>query len=117
MVNTWVKNQPRDAWVDPGVHDDRIRCSRSPDYAETADDWKSRMVGEILTAKDLLVEHGMDSKFFAYPYGEYDKATLKLVGDLGMIGFGQQSGAIGPHSNPGLLPRYPLAGVYVDIPR
>ena len=33
MVNTWVKNQPRDAWVDPGVHDDRIRCSRSPDYA------------------------------------------------------------------------------------
>jgi len=81
--------------------------------AETDDDWESRMVGEILTAKDLLVDHGMDSKFFAYPYGEYDNATLKLVDDLGMIGFGQQSGAIGPHSNPGLLPRYPLAGVYV----
>ena len=31
----------------------------------------------------------------------------------GLIGFGQQSGAIGPHSNPLLLPRYPLAGVYV----
>ncbi len=27
------KTQPRDAWVRPGVHDDRIRCSRSPEYA------------------------------------------------------------------------------------
>ncbi len=80
---------------------------------ETADAWKGRMNGEILTAKDLLVEHGLDSNFFAYPYGEYDAEILALVGQLGMIGFGQQSGAIGPHSNPLLLPRYPLAGVYV----
>ena len=34
MVNTWVKNQLRDAWVDSGVHDGRIECSRSPEYAE-----------------------------------------------------------------------------------
>jgi len=33
MVNTWVKNQLRDAWVDSGVHDGRIECSRSPEYA------------------------------------------------------------------------------------
>jgi hypothetical protein len=32
-VNTWVKNQLRDAWVDSGVHDGRIECSRSPEYA------------------------------------------------------------------------------------
>ena len=32
-MNTWVKNQLRDAWVDSGVHDGRIECSRSPEYA------------------------------------------------------------------------------------
>ena len=81
---------------------------------ESADAWKERITGELLTAKGLLAEHGLDSNLFAYPYGEYNDETLNLVDDLGMIGFGQQSGAIGPHSNPRLLPRYPLAGVYVD---
>ena len=32
-MNTWVKNQLPDAWVDSGVHDGRIECSRSPEYA------------------------------------------------------------------------------------
>lgn len=81
--------------------------------AETTDQWKGRMTKELLTAKRLLVKHGLDSNLFAYPYGEYDEETLNLVADLEMIGFGQQSGAIGPHSNPLLLPRYPLAGIYV----
>ena len=80
---------------------------------ETTDQWKGRMTKELLTAKRLLVKHGLDSNLFAYPYGEYDEETLNLVADLKMIGFGQQSGAIGPHSNPLLLPRYPLAGIYV----
>ena len=80
---------------------------------ETADAWTRRMNEELLTAKRLLMEHGLYSNLFAYPYGEYDEETLNLVADLGMIGFGQQSGAIGPHSNRRLLPRYPLAGVYV----
>lgn len=92
--------------------DSHIHMIRRLD-AETADHWKHRMTEELLTAKGLLVKHGLDSNLFAYPYGEYDEATLNLVGDLGMIGFGQQSGAIGPHSNPLLLPRYPLAGIYI----
>ena len=81
--------------------------------AETGDRWENRIRAELITAKGLLVEHGLDSNLFAYPYGEYDAETLNLVRDLGMVGFGQQSGAIGPYSNPLLLPRYPLAGVYV----
>ena len=92
--------------------DSHIHMIRRLD-AETADHWKQRMKEELLTAKGLLVKRGLDSNLFAYPYGEYDEATLNLVGDLGMIGFGQQSGAIGPHSNPLLLPRYPLAGIYI----
>ena len=35
------------------------------------------------------------------------------ITEMGMIGYGQQSGAIGPLSNPALLPRFPLGGIYV----
>jgi peptidoglycan/xylan/chitin deacetylase (PgdA/CDA1 family) len=81
---------------------------------ETDLSWRHRIEEEILTAKRLLSEHGLRSNLFAYPYGEYDEKTLKLVANLKMIGFGQQSGAIGPNSNPLILPRYPLAGIYVS---
>ena len=81
---------------------------------ETGLSWRQRIKEEILTAKRLLSKHGLGSNLFAYPYGEYDEETLKLVADLKMLGFGQQSGAVGPNSNPLILPRFPLAGIYVN---
>ena len=52
---------------------------------------------------------------FAYPYGEYDTSTAALMRQLGYICFGQQSGAVGPHSDPRALPRFPMAEAYGDI--
>ena len=52
---------------------------------------------------------------FAYPYGEYDTSTAALMRDLGYICFGQQSGAVGPYSDPRALPRFPMAEAYGDI--
>ena len=52
---------------------------------------------------------------FAYPYGEYDTSTAALMRDLGYISFGQQSGAVGPYSDPRALPRFPMAEAYGDI--
>ena len=75
--------------------------------------WKARIKDEIVGASDRLKAHGFESNLFAYPYGEYDQQTLALIDELGMIGFGQQSGAVGPFSNSLVLPRFPLAGVYV----
>ena len=74
--------------------------------------WRQRMLMEIQDASTLLSQHGYVSTHFAYPYGEYNLELLDLVGELGLTGFGQQSGAIGPYSDPRLLPRFPLAGIY-----
>ena len=52
---------------------------------------------------------------FAYPYGEYDTKTANLLREMGYVGFGQQSGAIGPYSDPRALPRFPMAEAYGDM--
>jgi biofilm PGA synthesis lipoprotein PgaB len=80
---------------------------------ENEEAWLARIKWEITTASELLSKHGFESTDFAYTYGEYNAALLQLVTDLGLTGYGQQSGAIGPGSNPALLPRFPLSGVYV----
>ena len=75
--------------------------------------WRTRMIHEVKAAEAHLAEHGFESSFFAYPYGEYNLELLEIIASLKLIGFGQQSGAIGPYSDQRLLPRYPLAGIYV----
>lgn len=80
---------------------------------ETAEAWKARMTREINDAAGALTDAGFSASQFAYPYGEYNPELLQLVRSLDLQGFGQQSGAIGPESDTGILPRFPLAGVYV----
>ena len=75
--------------------------------------WLLRVRRDITRARGLLREQGFESAAFAWPYGEYNAALLKLITDLGMVGYGQQSGAMGPLSNPALLPRFPLSGIHV----
>ena len=41
----------------------------------------------------------------------------QLIEDMGYVGFGQQSGAVGPLSDFTRLPRYPMAGSYSDMPQ
>lgn len=81
---------------------------------ETPQNWAIRIRAEINDAEKILFDAGFTSRLIAYPYGEYDLDLLTLIHSMDMIGFGQQSGAIGPYSNPLLLPRFPLAGVYVS---
>ena len=52
------------------------------------------------------------STIFAYPYGEYDEVAAGVVEDLGLIAFGQHSGALGPTSDRRALPRYPINEAY-----
>lgn len=80
---------------------------------ESKAQWRERVTAEITTAANRLRDNGFESGFFAYPYGEYNLELLGIVGSLGMTGFGQQSGAVGTASNRLILPRFPLAGVYV----
>ncbi|GAB4302697.1 MAG: polysaccharide deacetylase family protein [Thiohalomonadaceae bacterium] len=81
---------------------------------ETAAAWERRVRADIERAQRRLREElgeqsEQEPRLFAYPYGEYDTRAADLVQAMGYIGFGQQSGAIGPLSDRRALPRYPMA--------
>jgi peptidoglycan/xylan/chitin deacetylase (PgdA/CDA1 family) len=65
--------------------------------------------------KRLEHELGVTTKFFAYPYGEFDDATYGQLQALDYVGFGQQSGAIGVNSDWLNLPRFAMAGSYAKM--
>jgi poly-beta-1,6-N-acetyl-D-glucosamine N-deacetylase len=83
---------------------------------EEHNEWIQRVTDEIEGAQQQLEDHlGKVPKYFAYPYGEYNGEILELVKNLGYIGLGQQSGAIGVGSDFLSLPRYPMAGAYTGM--
>ena len=83
---------------------------------ESLQDWNRRITGDIKRAQARIEkELGKAPMLFAYPYGEYNEALANIITQLGYTGFGQHSGAIGPHSDLRTLPRYPMAEAYADI--
>lgn len=80
--------------------------------------WFARVRADIQQAQArITAELGRPATLFAYPYGEYTRALADLVTEIGMIGFGQHSGAVGYHSDFAALPRFPVGGVYTDLAR
>jgi len=83
---------------------------------ESESEWRRRMRREITEAQARLEEELEDPlRVFAYPFGEYSPAVEAIVEDLGFIGLGQQSGAIGPDSRYTSLPRFPLATAFAGM--
>ena len=83
---------------------------------QTEQNWKQSVLDDISHAQRRLKnELGVDTKLFAYPYGEFSEELADLISGLGMIGFGQQSGAIGPSSDNRYYPRYPISEHYADL--
>ena len=71
---------------------------------------------EITQAQQRIEQElGVGEKFFAYPYGEFDEETYRLVSDLGYVGFGQHSGAISRNSDFLNLPRFSMSGPYAKM--
>jgi hypothetical protein len=68
-------------------------------------------VRDNITASQARLDAELDRPLplFAYPYGEFDIALESIVAELGYVGLGQQSGPVGPQSDPHHLPRYPMA--------
>jgi peptidoglycan/xylan/chitin deacetylase (PgdA/CDA1 family) len=86
---------------------------RQPGHDEAA--WKAWVAAEIVDAEERIAEQTGDNvKLFAYPYGEYNEAILKIVDELGFTGFGQHSGPLASFSDPRALPRFPFGGPYGD---
>lgn len=87
-----------------------------PEKGESEADWLKRMRQTILDAERRIKEEtGQSHQWLAYPYGEFSAKLEQLVQELGFIGIGQQSGAIGPLTKLTRIPRYPAAGQYADL--
>ena len=77
--------------------------------------WLARVRADVAKgARRLTEELDPLEGVFAYPYGEYDEETAGVIADLGLIAFGQHSGAVGPSSDPRALPRFPMAEAFAD---
>ncbi|MGI5310187.1 polysaccharide deacetylase family protein [Rheinheimera sp. WS51] len=88
----------------------------APEAGETTQAWQARMQQSILQAEEKIKQHtGQSHKWLAYPYGEYSLALEQLVSELGFIGIGQHSGAVGNSTSLTHIPRFPAAGQYADL--
>jgi peptidoglycan/xylan/chitin deacetylase (PgdA/CDA1 family) len=84
---------------------------------ESEQQWRTRISEDIRTAQQRITEEtGMVPKLFAHPYGEYNAATIELIEQMSLVGFGQQSGPVWPGANFGALPRFPMAAQYAGMP-
>ena len=78
--------------------------------------WKQRVTEEVTGAQHRLqAEIGNPIPVFAYPYGEFSSELESLLAELGYFGLGQQSGAVGQHSDFQALPRFPMAAGFDDM--
>lgn len=83
---------------------------------ETQKQWKHRITGEIIQAQSIL-ERNIERpiRVFAYPYGEYSNSLKEILRELGFIGLGQHSGALGRASDFQAIARFPMATGYDEI--
>lgn len=83
---------------------------------ESKSAWRERMLHEVNEVERLLIkELGTSPKMIAYPYGESNTAIRNQIKELGLIGFGQQSGVVSIDSDFTNLPRYPASGHYAKL--
>ncbi len=86
------------------------------DPAESEKEWRERVAADLRHAQSRLQEE-LESplRYFAYPYGEFDRGLEAVAAELGFVAFGQQSGPVGPSSDRRHLPRFPVATAYADL--
>ena len=91
--------------------------SHSHDYL--VDKTDEEIKRDLETAKKIFkTKMNYETKFFAYPFGEYKKSYVKIVEDLGFVyAFGQHSGVIDKTKNKLELPRFPINEKYGKMER
>jgi len=87
-----------------------------PNKGESKLQWRQRVKTDILLAQQQLEEQlGQQRKWLAYPYGDFSAELEALVSELGFIGIGQQSGAVGPGVSLTRIPRYPSSSQFAAM--
>ncbi len=88
----------------------------APNKGESKAQWLKRVKTDILLAQTQLEQQlGIKHKWLAYPYGEFSVELEQMVKEMGFIGIGQQSGAVGLNSLMTRLPRYPSSSQYAAL--
>lgn len=83
---------------------------------ESINQWRERIILDLGEAGNRLTQElGRSSRLFAYPYGEFNPQLLDIVRQMGLIGFGQQSGPAWFGSNPLVISRFNMSTRYADL--
>ncbi|MRI33591.1 polysaccharide deacetylase [Endozoicomonas sp. OPT23] len=83
---------------------------------ETDKQWLTRVRKDVEASEARIKDKtGQSVKMLAWPFGETSPEIRNLITEMGYIGFGQQSGAVGPLSDFTRLPRYPMSGNYTSL--
>ncbi|WP_063378273.1 polysaccharide deacetylase family protein [Pseudoalteromonas luteoviolacea] len=83
---------------------------------ESEAQWKARVKKDLTWSQQrIATEVGHDYPYIAYPYGEFDNSVQALVKELGLIGIGQHSGAVGVTTDFTRVPRFPASGIYSNL--
>lgn len=88
--------------------------------AETEQAWRQRVREDVVKGQARLQDElGADvnesPRLFAYPFGEYDVAMMRMLAQMGYVAFGQHSGALGVHDDLRALPRFPVNERYGEL--
>ena len=80
--------------------------------------WSNRIRGDLAKAQQRITEEiGTKPVLFAYPYGEDSAAVAELVDEQHRFALVQRSGAVGVHTNPMAVPRFPMANGFDGLDR
>ncbi|WP_063359160.1 polysaccharide deacetylase family protein [Pseudoalteromonas luteoviolacea] len=83
---------------------------------ESDTQWKKRVANDLTWSQQrIATEIGHNLPYVAYPYGEFDNSVQSLVKELGLIGIGQHSGAVGVTTDFTRVPRFPASGIYSNL--
>jgi biofilm PGA synthesis lipoprotein PgaB len=116
-VMSWAQlKEMADAGATIASHGQKHNHLQRLNPGETRPEWRQRTLDELRhSGQRIEQETGQKPKMVAYPYGEFDDQLQAVVRQLGWIGFGQQSGAIGPLSDTTGLPRFPMAAGFAAM--
>lgn len=90
-------------------HDSLARIPKG----KTVQQWLDYQASQLEKAEAAIKEQtGQSWRYFAYPYGEYTPEIQTWLKDLGYVGFSQQSGAVGEHTDLTIVPRFPASMPY-----